>query len=93
MHAALLKSIPTLFLVAPALPPFQNPPFYPYYSFRFLERAVYEANGVEPIAWKLDPSLKDEALSTGWLPFATGPRSFDGEGSAGVESASKQPSP
>lgn len=40
------------------------------HRFRFLERAVYEANGVEPIAWKLDPSLKEVALSTGWLPFA-----------------------
>ena len=35
---------------------------------------MYEANGVEPIAWKLDPSLKEVALSTGWLPFAVTPR-------------------
>ncbi len=40
------------------------------YRFRFLERVVYAVNGVEPIAWKLDPAVKEEALSTGWLPFA-----------------------
>lgn len=40
------------------------------FSFRFLERVVYQLKGVEPIAWKLDPSVKEEALSTGWLPFS-----------------------
>lgn len=53
---------------------------------------MYQANGVEPIAWKLDPSLKAVALSTGWLPFAAAPHaeddavtcSFDGKGNTGV---------
>ncbi len=31
---------------------------------------MYQVKGVEPIAWKLDPSLKEGSLSTGWLPFA-----------------------
>lgn len=36
-----------------------------------MERVVYELNGVEPIAWKLDPSVKEVALATGWLPFSS----------------------
>lgn len=42
------------------------------YSFRFLERVVYEVQGVEPIAWKLDPGVREVALNTGWLPFSGG---------------------
>lgn len=57
---------------------------------------MYQANGVEPIAWKLDPSLKEVALSTGWLPLAAAAtprvevdaaaRSVDGEGGTEVDS-------
>ncbi|CAN0122016.1 unnamed protein product [Ectocarpus fasciculatus] len=47
-----------------------NGPLDHFRVFRFMERVVYELNGVEPIAWKLDPSLKEVALATGWLPFS-----------------------
>eukprot|EP00752_Nemacystus_decipiens_P002026 g1941.t1 len=47
-----------------------NGPLDHFRVFRFLERVVYRLNGVEPIAWKLDPSVKEIALSTGWLPFS-----------------------
>lgn len=56
---------------------------------------MYEASGVEPVAWKLDPSLKEVALSTGWLPFAAArveadveARPVGGGGSAEVDPTS-----
>ncbi|CAN0130009.1 unnamed protein product, partial [Hapterophycus canaliculatus] len=36
-----------------------NGPMDDFRVFRFLERVVYETKGVEPIAWRLDPSLKE----------------------------------
>ncbi|CAM9326467.1 unnamed protein product [Ectocarpus sp. 12 AP-2014] len=48
-----------------------NGPLDHFRVFRFMERVVYELNGVEPIAWKLDPSVKEVALATGWLPFSS----------------------
>ncbi|CAM9440659.1 unnamed protein product [Ascophyllum nodosum] len=46
-----------------------NGPLDFFRVFRFLERVIYQVNGVEPIAWRLDAAVKEEALSTGWLPF------------------------
>lgn len=45
---------------------------------------MYRLKGVEPIAWKLDPSVKETALSTGWLPLPD----IAATAAAGVEDAS-----
>eukprot|EP00903_Cladosiphon_okamuranus_P020326 g18649.t1 len=51
-----------------------NGPLDRFRVFRLLEKVVYQLSGVEPMAWKLDPSVKEVAMSmpmsTGWLPFA-----------------------
>lgn len=49
-----------------------------------MERVIYHLNGVEPIAWRLDPSLKAESLAVGWFPFD---RVSDDEAAAGLSVA------
>lgn len=39
--------------------------------FRLLERAVYKINGVESNAWKIDPNLRERALSGVYSPVKT----------------------
>lgn len=61
-----------------------NAPLDHFQVFRYMERVVYHLNGVEPIAWKLEPSLKAEALAVGWFPF---------DRASSSEEATSSPSP